>query len=63
MVFNWSEQYFRQIRELAMYKRLATILADCFISRIEEPVLPLMYRRYIDDFHVATSTNSEMDKC
>ena len=49
-----------------MGQRLAPVLAICFMSRIEEPVLarlPLMYCRYIDDCCVITSTQSEMDAC
>uniref|UniRef100_A0A7I4YX19 Reverse transcriptase domain-containing protein n=1 Tax=Haemonchus contortus TaxID=6289 RepID=A0A7I4YX19_HAECO len=48
-----------------MGQRLAPVLAICFMSRIEEPVLarsPLMYCRYIDDCSIVTSTQSEMDK-
>ena len=49
-----------------MGQRLAPVLAVCFMSRIEEPVLsrmPLMYCRYIDDCCIITSTQSEMDEC
>uniref|UniRef100_A0A7I4YFU5 Reverse transcriptase domain-containing protein n=1 Tax=Haemonchus contortus TaxID=6289 RepID=A0A7I4YFU5_HAECO len=49
-----------------MGQRLAPILAICFMSRIEEPVmarLPLMSCRYIDDCFIVTSTLSEMDEC
>ena len=49
-----------------MGQRLAPVLAVCFMSRIEEPVLarlPLMYCRYIDDCCVITSTQAEMDEC
>ncbi|EYC07870.1 hypothetical protein Y032_0068g178 [Ancylostoma ceylanicum] len=65
-VFKWSEKYFSQIRGLAMGQRLAPVLAVCFMSKIEEPVLarlPLLYCRYIDDCCVITSTQSEMDEC
>ncbi|EYC43981.1 hypothetical protein Y032_0475g2123 [Ancylostoma ceylanicum] len=65
-VFKWSGRYFRQIRGLAMGQRLAPILAICFMSKVEEPVLarlPLMYCRYIDDCCIVTSTQSEMDEC
>ncbi|EYB84864.1 hypothetical protein Y032_0308g2042 [Ancylostoma ceylanicum] len=65
-VFKWSGNYFSQIRGLAMGQRLAPVLAICFMSRIEEPVLarlPLLYCRYIDDCFVITSTQSEMDEC
>ncbi|EYC44083.1 hypothetical protein Y032_0472g2059 [Ancylostoma ceylanicum] len=47
-------------------QRLAPVLAICFMSRIEAPVLtriPIMYCRYIDDCCVITSTQSEMDEC
>ncbi|EYC15092.1 hypothetical protein Y032_0021g380 [Ancylostoma ceylanicum] len=49
-----------------MGQRLAPLLAICFMSRIEEPVLarmPQMYCRYIDDCCIVTSTQSEMDEC
>ena len=49
-----------------MGQRLAPVLAVCFMSRIEEPVLarlPLMYCRYIDDCCVITSTPAEMNEC
>ena len=49
-----------------MGQKLAPVLAICFMSRIEEPILsrlPLMYYRYIDDCCVITSTQSEMDEC
>ncbi|EYC26999.1 hypothetical protein Y032_0009g466 [Ancylostoma ceylanicum] len=65
-IFKWSGKYFSQIRGLAMGQRLAPVLAICFMSRIEEPVLarlPIMYCRYIDDCCVVTSTQSEMDEC
>ena len=48
-----------------MGRRLAPVLAVCFTSKIEEPVLarlPLMYCRYIDDCFVVTSTQFEMDE-
>ncbi|EYC22539.1 hypothetical protein Y032_0017g3411 [Ancylostoma ceylanicum] len=65
-IFKWSGRYFSQIRGLAMGQRLAPVLAICFMSKIEEPVLariPLLYCRYIDDCCVITSTQSEMDEC
>ena len=65
-IFRWSGTYYAQIRGLAMGQRLAPVLAICFMSKIEEPVLarmPLMYCRYIDDCCIFTSTQSEMDKC
>ena len=49
-----------------MGQRLAPVLAICFMSKIEKPVLtrmPLMYCRYIDDCCVVTFTQSEMDEC
>ncbi|EYC27722.1 hypothetical protein Y032_0008g148 [Ancylostoma ceylanicum] len=49
-----------------MGQRLAPVLAICFMSRIEEPVLarlPVLYCRYIDDCCVITSTQHEMDEC
>ena len=49
-----------------MGQRLAPVLAICFMSKVEEPVLarlPLMYCRYIDDCCIITSTQSEMDEC
>ena len=65
-VFKWSGAYFSQTRGLAMGQRLAPVLAICFMSKIEEPVLsrhPLLYCRYIDDCCVVTSTQAEMDEC
>ncbi|EYC21311.1 hypothetical protein Y032_0019g3745 [Ancylostoma ceylanicum] len=65
-VFKWSGRYFSQIRGLAMGQRLAPVLAICYMSKIEGPVLsrqPLLYCRYIDDCCVITSTQSEMDEC
>ena len=65
-IFRWSGTYYSQIRGLAMGQRLAPVLAICFMSKIEEPVLarmPLMYCRYIDDCCIVTSTQSEMDMC
>ncbi|VDL75157.1 unnamed protein product [Nippostrongylus brasiliensis] len=65
-IFKWSGTYYSQLRGLAMGQRLAPVLAICFMSRIEEPVLarlPLMYCRYIDDCFIITSTQSEMDEC
>ena len=65
-IFKWSGEYYSQIRGLAMGQRLAPVLAVCFMSKIEQPVLerlPLMYCRYIDDCCVITSTQSEMDEC
>ena len=65
-IFKWSGNYYSQIRGLAMGQRLAPVLAICFMSKIEEPVLarmPLMYCRYIDDCCIVTSTQSEMDEC
>ena len=65
-IFKWSGNYFSQTRGLAMGQRLAPVLAVCFMSKIEEPVLsrqPLLYCRYIDDCCVITSTQSEMDAC
>ena len=66
-VFKWSGTYYSQIRGLAMGQRLAPVLAICFMSKIEEPMLlrslPLLYCRYIDDCCVITSTQSEMDEC
>ena len=49
-----------------MGQRLAPVLAICYMSKIEEPVLarlPLMYCRYIDDCCVVTSTQPEMNEC
>ncbi|EYC45023.1 hypothetical protein Y032_0442g1542 [Ancylostoma ceylanicum] len=49
-----------------MGQRLAPILAICFMSRIEQPILarmPLMHCRYIDDCCIVTSTQSEMNEC
>ncbi|EYC04549.1 hypothetical protein Y032_0087g2074 [Ancylostoma ceylanicum] len=65
-IFKWSGTYFSQKRGLAMGQRLAPVLAICFMSKIEEPVLsrfPLMYCRYIDDCCIVTSTQDEMDEC
>ncbi|EYC07299.1 hypothetical protein Y032_0071g579 [Ancylostoma ceylanicum] len=65
-IFKWSGKYFSQIRGLAMGQRLAPVIAICFMSKIEAPVLarlPLMYCRYIDDCYIVTSTQSEMDEC
>ncbi|EYB87797.1 hypothetical protein Y032_0257g408 [Ancylostoma ceylanicum] len=65
-IFKWSGTYYSQLRGLAMGQRLAPVLAICFMSRIEQPVLarmPLMYCRYIDDCCIVTSTQSEMDEC
>ena len=65
-IFKWSGTYYSQIRGLAMGQRLAPVLAICYMSKIEEPVLarlPLMYCRYIDDCYIITSTQSEMDEC
>ncbi|EYC37951.1 hypothetical protein Y032_0755g2082 [Ancylostoma ceylanicum] len=65
-IFKWSGKYYSQQRGLAMGQRLAPVLAICFMSRIEKPVLsrcPLMYCRYIDDCCIVTSTQSEMDEC
>ena len=65
-IFRWSGNYYMQLRGLAMGQRLAPVLAICFMSKIEEPVLtrnPLMYCRYIDDCCIITSTQSEMDEC
>ena len=65
-IFNCSGEYFSQVGGLAMGQRLAPVLAVCYMSRIEEPVLerlPLMYWRYIDDCFVVTSSQSEMDEC
>ena len=65
-IFKWSGEYYSQVRGLAMGQRLAPVLAICFMSRIEEPVLarlPIMYCRYVDDCCVVTSTQSEMDEC
>ena len=65
-IFKWSGTYFSQIRGLAMGQRLAPVLAICFMSKIEQPVLsrnPVMYCRYIDDCCIVTSTQSEMDEC
>uniref|UniRef100_A0A7I4YDF6 Reverse transcriptase domain-containing protein n=1 Tax=Haemonchus contortus TaxID=6289 RepID=A0A7I4YDF6_HAECO len=64
-IFKWSGQYFSQNRGLAMGQRLAPVLAICFMSRIERPVIarmPIMYCRYIDDCCVVTSTQQEMDE-
>ncbi|KAK6743041.1 hypothetical protein RB195_010356 [Necator americanus] len=65
-IFKWSGKYFSQIRGLAMGQRLAPVLAVCFMSRIEQPVierLPQMYCRYIDDCFLITSTQSEVNEC
>ncbi|EYC44537.1 hypothetical protein Y032_0458g1830 [Ancylostoma ceylanicum] len=65
-IFKWSGNYYSQQRGLAMGQRLAPVLAICFMSKLEEPVLsrfPLMYCRYIDDCCIVTSTQSEMDEC
>ncbi|XGW33958.1 hypothetical protein V3C99_018027 [Haemonchus contortus] len=64
-IFKWSGQYFSQNRGLAMGQRLAPVLAICFMSRVERPVIarmPIMYCRYIDDCCVITSTQQEMDE-
>ncbi|XGW34592.1 hypothetical protein V3C99_018497 [Haemonchus contortus] len=64
-IFKWSGQYFSQNRGLAMGQRLAPVLAICFMSRIERPVIarmPTLYCRYIDDCCVITSTQHEMDE-
>uniref|UniRef100_A0A7I4Z2Y6 Reverse transcriptase domain-containing protein n=1 Tax=Haemonchus contortus TaxID=6289 RepID=A0A7I4Z2Y6_HAECO len=48
-----------------MGQRLAPVLAICFMSRVERPVIarmPIMYCRYIDDCCVITSTQQEMDE-
>ncbi|EYC07558.1 hypothetical protein Y032_0069g284 [Ancylostoma ceylanicum] len=63
--FKWSGTYFSQ-RGSAMSQRLAPVVATCFMSKIEEPVLkrfPLMYCPYIDDCCIVTSTQAEMDEC
>ncbi|XGW33913.1 hypothetical protein V3C99_017986 [Haemonchus contortus] len=47
-----------------MGQRLAPVLAICFMSRIESPVIarmPIMYCRCIGDCCVTTSTQQEMD--
>ncbi|EYC36514.1 hypothetical protein Y032_0889g2883 [Ancylostoma ceylanicum] len=65
-IFKWSGTYFAQVRGLAMGQRLAPVLAVCFMSRIEAPVLarlPVLCCRYIDDCCVITSTQSEMGEC
>ncbi|EYC17445.1 hypothetical protein Y032_0030g2054 [Ancylostoma ceylanicum] len=65
-IFKWSGKYFSQIRGLAMGQRLAPVLAICFMSKIEQPVLarlPLLYCRYIHDSFIVTSTQSEIDEC
>ncbi|EYC06420.1 hypothetical protein Y032_0076g1051 [Ancylostoma ceylanicum] len=65
-IFKWCGMYFAQVRGLAMGQRLAPVLAICFMSRIEAPVLarlPILYCRYIDDCLIITSTQSEMDEC
>ncbi|EYC04338.1 hypothetical protein Y032_0088g2147 [Ancylostoma ceylanicum] len=65
-IFKWSGMYFAQVRGLAIGQRLAPVLAICFMSRIEPPVLarlPILYCRYIDDCVIITSTKSEMDEC
>ncbi|XGW05094.1 hypothetical protein V3C99_015904 [Haemonchus contortus] len=64
-IFKWSGKYFSQNRGLAMGQRLAPVLAICFMSRVERPVIarmPIMYCRYIDDCCVITSTQQEMDE-
>ena len=65
-VFKWSGNYYCLIRGLAMGQYLAPVLAVCYMSKIEAPVLsrgPLMYCRYIDDCCIVTSIQSEMDEC
>ena len=45
-IFKWSGNYYSQVRGLAMGQRLAPVLAICFMSRVERPILgrmPLMY--------------------
>uniref|UniRef100_A0A7I4XX24 Reverse transcriptase domain-containing protein n=1 Tax=Haemonchus contortus TaxID=6289 RepID=A0A7I4XX24_HAECO len=63
-IFQLSGQHFSQKRGLAMGQRLAPVLAICFMSRVERPVLerlPIMYCRYIDDCCVFKPTQQEMD--
>ncbi|EYC28070.1 hypothetical protein Y032_0008g316 [Ancylostoma ceylanicum] len=65
-IFKWSGTYFSQQRGLAVGQRLAPVLAVCFMSKIEEPVLsrfPLRYCRYIDECYIVTSTQTGMDEC
>ncbi|VDL68070.1 unnamed protein product [Nippostrongylus brasiliensis] len=65
-VFKWAGQYFKQIRGLAMGRRLAPALAAAFMSKIEAPILlrtTVLYCRYVDDCFVVCSTQSEMDIC
>ncbi|EYB83376.1 hypothetical protein Y032_0337g2918 [Ancylostoma ceylanicum] len=64
--YSNGRDYYSQQRGLAMGQRLAPVLASCFMSKIEKPVLsrfPLMYCRYIDDCCIVTLTQSEMDEC
>ncbi|VDL82279.1 unnamed protein product [Nippostrongylus brasiliensis] len=65
-VFRWSNNYYKQVSELAMGQRLAPVLAIAFMSKIETPVLerePLLYCRYIDDCFIVCATQNEMDLC
>ncbi|VDO07567.1 unnamed protein product [Haemonchus placei] len=65
-IFKWSASYYPQIRGLAMGQRLAHVLAICFMSRMEEPILarsPSMYCRCTDDCCIVTSVQSVMDEC
>lgn len=65
-IFKWSNEYYRQVRGLAMGQRLAPVLAIAFMSKIERPVLerrPLLYCRYIDDCFIVCPTQNEMDTC
>ncbi|EYC37562.1 hypothetical protein Y032_0780g2296 [Ancylostoma ceylanicum] len=57
-VFKWPGGYFSENRELVLGKRLVPVLAICFTSRVEQPVLarlPLLYCRHIDDCFLINS--------
>lgn len=64
-IFKWSNNFFKQLRGLAMGLRLAPILAIIFMHKLELKALSTLlyqfYGRYIDDTLVLATNNDHLN--
>ena len=69
-VFLYKEQVYKQIDGVAMGSPLAPLLANWFVSKIEQNILsdkshqkykPTLYKRYVDDIFAIFKSNEDRD--
>lgn len=64
-IFRYGNQYYKQIRGLAMGNRLAPLLAISYMDAIEQAVIPsgiILYKRYIDDIIIIGTNKQVVDE-